>query len=137
MGLVENDRVVVGQDAFTPGPLTRANGEIGEKEVMVDDDDVCLFCTATAASHKAGLVLWADRSQAGFRRGGQLSPRRKVVGQIELGTVAYFSPGGPLLNARPILRFLPNRELRLLLHRFESVEAKVIVSPFEVSRLEF
>src|SRR5712664_3910535 len=125
MSLVENDRIVVWQHAFTPSPLTRANGQIGEKEVMVDDHQVCLFRPATASSHQAGL--W---------RGGQLSPRRKTVGQIQLRAVAYLGAGGPLLNARPVLRFLPNRELRLLQHLFESMEAKVIVSPLEVSRLE-
>src|SRR5712692_4084841 len=86
MSLVENDRVVLWQHAFTPSPLTRANGQIGEKEVMVDDHQVCLFRPATASSHKAGLVLWADRSHAGDLPGNGLPTVRALLRVTKQGS---------------------------------------------------
>jgi len=73
------------------------DAEIGEEEMVVDDDDVALERLATHAGDVAGLPVRAGLSEADFAARVELVPQRGVLGErVDLGAVAGFGGALPL-----------------------------------------
>ncbi len=70
VGFVEDDGGGFGEDAGVgcSGGLL-LDGEVGEEEVVVDDDDVGLEGLATHGGDEAGLPVGAGLAEAGFGAG--------------------------------------------------------------------
>ncbi len=108
--LVEDDRVVSRQDARVAAARPRTEGEVGEQEVMIDDDDLRLFGLAAHARHEARLEVLAPRPDARLARRRDVPPYVGVFGQVgELRAVAALGLTRPLhdatQDARPSPRF--------------------------------
>ena len=88
MRFVEDHGVVVGQNAahFVP-----AHGEIGEEEMVVDDDDVRFRGALVHQGDEAALILLALRPGAKFGPRVDLAPGRAVLGKR-----ANFRAGRPI-----------------------------------------
>ena len=88
--LVENHRGRFRQDARV-GRVFRLqlDGEVGKKQVMVDDNDVAFRCPAAHLGDEAALALAALLSDTRFRAGVELVPEQAGFGQFgQFGAVA-------------------------------------------------
>ncbi len=99
VGLVEDDGGGGGQDAGI-GYVARfeADGEVGEEEVVVDDDDLGLEGLAAHLGDEAALEVRAGLAEASLAARVELRPERGALGQAgDLGAVAGeggLLPGG-------------------------------------------
>ena len=76
VGLVEDDGGGFGEDAGVGGVGgLLLDGEIGEEEVVVDDDDVGLEGFATHGGDEAVLPVGAGLAEAGFGAGVEFGPK--------------------------------------------------------------
>ena len=98
VGLVEDDGAGVGEDAGVGGSAgLLLDGEVGEEEVVVDDDEVGLERLAAHVGDEAALPVGAGLAEAGFGAGVELVPERGVLGElIDLGAVAGFGRALPV-----------------------------------------
>ena len=77
VGLVEDDGGGFGEDAGVGGAGgLLLDGEVGEEEVVVDDDDVGLEGLAAHRGDEAGLPVGAGLAEADFAAGVELGPER-------------------------------------------------------------
>src|SRR5215831_20451964 len=66
VSLIEDHRAVVGQDR---GDVRFPNGKVSEKQVVIDDDDVCLHRLLPDQSQEASFIVLA------LRAGAPVAPR--------------------------------------------------------------
>ena len=81
MRLVEDDRGSLGKDAGVgrAGGLL-FDGEVGEEQVVVDDDDVRLESLAAHLGDEAAVVIRAGAAQTGFGAGIEFLPEGAGLG---------------------------------------------------------
>ena len=92
VGLVEDDGGGFGEDAGVGGVGgLLLDAEVGEEEVVVDDDDVGLERFAAHGGDEAALPVGAGLAEAGFGAGVEFLPERGGFGEgVDLGAVAGF-----------------------------------------------
>ena len=73
MRFVEDDRAVVGDDLAV---LAAAKGKVGEEEMMIDDDDVCVLRALAHARDEARVVVGTLLAETGFGARVNVSPER-------------------------------------------------------------
>ena len=122
MGLVEDHGGGLGQDAGVGGVGgLLLDAEIGEEEVVVDDDDVGLERFAAHRGDEAAFPVRAGLAETGFGAGVELLPERRGLGEgVDLGTVAGLGglfPGGDVVE---------------LVDLFEAVEERVVAESVEL-----
>ena len=107
MGFVEDDGASLGKNAgvgSVAGLLL--DGEVGEEEVVVDDDDVGFKGFAAHGDDEAVLPVRAGLAEAGFGARVELVPEWRVLGElVDLGAVAGrggFFPGGDGVELRDV-----------------------------------
>src|SRR5581483_10404715 len=96
VGLVKDDRAELGQDAGVRRALgLLPDREVGEEQMMIDDDDVALGRAAMHLGDEAAVELLALLADAGVGARVEFGPELIVFRQQrELGPVAGFR--GPL-----------------------------------------
>ncbi len=126
VGLVEDDDGGFGEDAGVGcacGLLLDV--EVGEEEVVVDDDDVGLEGFAAHGGDEAALPVGAGLAEADFGAGVEFVPEGGGLGEvIEFGAVAGF--GG----------FFPGGDVVELVDLFEAVEERVVAEGVELVAAE-
>ena len=123
MRLVEDDRVVLGQDA-------PARGEIGEVESVICDHEVGLACPCAGGLGEAGRDEGTAAAGAAVGTDGELGPQRIGGLQRQLGAVAGLGRGEPRLQ-RLVGRLVARVAQQ---HRAEAVEllaAEVVLASLE------
>ena len=131
VGLVEHHRAVFGDDA---GELPLLHGQVGEEEVVVDDDDVALMRALVHAGEEAALELRALLAGAHLAPRVHLGPRRGAFGQgPDLGAVAGFGGLLPLADDLEIGHFFETFEDRLLPGVVDLLAAGVVVPSLHVA----
>ena len=131
---VEDDGAVFGNDArvlFVP------HREIGEEEVMVDDDDVALMRLAMHLGDEATLELLALLAGAGLAAGVDFGPRRRAFGKrMDLGAVASYGILLPIGDDLEVVEFLESGEDGLFLRVVDFLAADVVAAALHVADLE-
>src|SRR3978361_1788491 len=99
VGFVEDDEGGFGEDAGVwSSACLLLDGEVGEEEVVIDDDEVGLERLAAHGGDEAGLEVGAGLAEAGLGAGVELGPEEGGLGEgVDLGAVAGeggFLPGG-------------------------------------------
>ena len=138
MGFVEDDRGSLGQDAGVgrAGGLL-LDGEVGEEEVMVDDDDVGLEGAAAHLGDEAAAVVGAGGAEAGVAACIELVPQSARLGEFgKLGAVAGLGGLFPLGDLAILVDLFQSRQNRLIAQRDELVAAKVVGAAFHVADLQ-
>jgi hypothetical protein len=109
VGLVEDDAGSVGEDAGVGGVGgLLLDVEVGEEEVVVDDDDVRLEGFAAHGGDETALPIRAGLAETSFGAGVDFAPERGVFREVvEFGSVAGFGglfPGGDLVELVDFLK---------------------------------
>ena len=119
MGFVEDHGVVFGQDAaFVVFVL---DGEVGEEEVVIDDDDVAFGGPLVHERDEAALVIGALLAGAEVAAGVHLGPRGAAFRQgFDFGAVAEFGGLFPLADDLEIGYFFEAGQHRPLYRRRKS-----------------
>jgi len=103
--LVEDHGVVIGQDLRAR--MVRAQREIREVQVMVDEDQIRLGGRAARAGDEAPLEVRTARADARVGRRRDLGPHRIVLGEpVDLGAISRRRFVGPEREALDRLRRL-------------------------------
>ncbi|MEZ5362510.1 MAG: hypothetical protein R2748_09310 [Bryobacterales bacterium] len=98
VGLVEDDGGLLVRD--DRAEVVLAQGEVGEEEVVIDDDDVRFGGLLVHLGDEAAVELRTLRSGTHLAAGVELVPGGGVGAQLdELGAVASLGFGLPLLDA--------------------------------------
>ena len=101
MRFVEDDGVVRRQDAGVRSAAAGAKREVGEQQVVVDDDDLRLLRLSPHPRHEARLEVRAAGADARLARRGDVAPDLRVLGQIrQLGPVPGLRGPGPVRDAQ-------------------------------------
>ena len=135
VGFVENHRRCLGQNARIGRTIgLQLDGEIGEEEMMIDDDDVALHAAAAHFGDEAALELAAFLSDAGVGARIELVPERAGLG--EFGKFRAVAGGGCLFpggNRAILLDLLQAAEHGLIGEVVELLAAQIIVAAFHVA----
>ena len=111
--------------------------EVGEEEVMVDDDEVGVEGAAAHVGDEAVFPVWAGGAEAGFGAGVELVPERRVLGEVlELGAVAVGGgalPGGDVVELLDL--FKAGEEWRVA-KGVEFVPAEIVGAALHVADAE-
>ncbi len=130
--LVE-DRDLVGRQHLRLGP-GRAQRQVGEEQMVVDDHQLRLQRAPPHAGHEAALEEGAARPEPRLRRRRDLAPERRVVGQLgQVGAVTGGCPRHPGDDAVELGRGHERRLPRLLL---EAPQAQVVAETLHHRPLE-
>ena len=138
MGLVEDDGGGFGQDAGVGrvGGLL-LDAEVGEEEMVVDDDDVGLERLAAHGGDEAALPVGAGLAEAGFAAGVELVPERGGLGEgVDLGAVAGFGGLLPRGDVVELVDLFEAVEERVVAQRVELVPAEVVAAALHVADLQ-
>ena len=101
--------------------------EIGEEEVVVDDDELGLHGLAAHRGDEAGLEVGAGLAEADFAAGVELGPQRGVLGQgVHLGAVAGVGMALPLEDGVELLDVVEPGKDRVVAQGVELLLAKVV-----------
>ncbi len=138
MGFVENHGARLRQDSGIGRILSLLlDRQVGEKQVMVDDDDVALHRLAVHLGDEAAVPGAALLSQAGIGAGVDLVPERAGLGKRrQFGPVAgirHFLPGG---DGAVVLDLLQSAEHGLVGQVVELLAAQIVVAPLHVTDLQ-
>jgi hypothetical protein len=100
---IEDHRIVFGQNGAEFFVLQR---EVGEEEMVIDDDDVAFRSAAVHAGEEAVFEEAAFAAGAEIAACIDLGPGRAVFGELaDLGAVACFGGGDPVfLRQAKLLR---------------------------------
>ena len=135
VGLVEDHGVILGEDAAL---VVRASEcEVGEEQVVVDDDDVAFLGALVHQGEEAALEVGALLPGAQLAARVELGPGRAVLGQLpDLGAVAEFGGLFPLADNLEIGDLFEAGKHRLLIGVVDFLAAGVIVAALHVADLE-
>ena len=138
VGFVEDDCGGFGEDTgvgCVGGLLLDA--EVGEEEMVVDDDDVGLECLAPHGGDEAALPVGAGLAEAGFGAGVEFVPEGGGLGErVDFGAVAGFGglfPGGDVVELVDLFKAV---EEWVVSERVEFVAAEIIAAAFHVADLQ-
>ncbi len=138
VGLVEDDDGGFGEDACVgcAGGLL-LDIEVGEEEVVVDDDDVGLEGFAAHGGDEAALPIGAGLAEADFGASVELLPESGGLGEVvEFGAVAGFGDLFPLRNVVELVDLFEPVQERIISQRVELVAAEVIGAALHVADFE-
>ena len=134
VGLVEDDRVVVGQD-LDPG-ARGPHREVGEEEVVVDEEQLGRRRAGAGAGDEALVPELALATKARVAGGGEIAPGGELVGQVDLAPVAGLGRTQPALDARPEGRLVADRKGRGACEGLAPLQAVVVGAPLEVGGVD-
>ncbi len=113
-------------------------GKIGEKQMMIDDDDIALHRPLMHQRNEAALVIRALLAGAEIGARIHLGPRRAGFGQrFDFGPVAEFGGLFPFADGLEIRHFLQTGEHWLLIHVVDFLAAGVVGAAFHVADFEW
>ena len=138
MGFVEDDGTGGGKDAGI-GCVTglQLDVEVGEKEVVVDDDDFGLERLASHAGDEAVFPIRAGLAETGVGAGVELVPEQGVFGDAgEFGAVAGGGRGLPCGDVVELLDFFQARQHGGVAQGVEFGLAEIVGAPFHVADIE-
>ena len=138
VGFVEDHGGGFGQDAGVgrSGGLL-LDGEVGEEQVVVDDDDVGLECAAAHLGDEAAAVVGTGCAEAGVAAGVELVPESAGLGQSrKFGAVAGFGGLFPLGDLAVLVDLFKAGKDRLVAQSNELVAAEVVGAAFHVADAE-
>ena len=104
VGFVEDDHVVLGQDAGLLPP----QGQVGEEQGMVDDEDLGMVSPPPGLVVEAILIARAGPAHAVAVVAGHLVPDGRMGAKIEVrqrAVAAFLRPGGQLPKLGEVLIF--------------------------------
>ena len=131
VGLIENHRRIVGDDAAEVLVLHR---QVGEKQMMVHDHHVALMRPLVHFRDEAALELLAALPGAQFPPGVDLQPRRTVFRQgLNLRAVAGFRSLFPVANDLEVGHFFQAGQHGLFLGVVNLLPAGVVAAPLHVA----
>ncbi len=129
MGLVEDDRVARGQKLGEP---LVAKHDVGEEEMMVDDDDIRLQRVLARLHHEALAIEAALAAEAVFARRRDQRPDRSVLRHVgELAAVAALRRPREGDDLRQVTRILARRQPTFARRPLEVMVADVIGAALE------
>ena len=135
VGLIENHRCGFRQDSRVRRAFgLQLDGEIGEEQMMIDDNDVALHPSPAHFSDEAALPLAALLPDAGVGARIQLVPERAGLGKF--GQFRAVAGRGRLLprgDGAVLLDLLQPAEHRLVGKVVEFFAAQIIVAAFHVA----
>ncbi len=124
MGLVEDDRVRGRQQIGDPFV---AQHEVGEEQVMIDDDEVGLLRRAPRLHHEALRVMRTFGAEAVLARRRHQRPDRRVLGHLrELGAIAAAGRQREALDRAQMHRVLARHEATVVARAGEMLVADVV-----------
>jgi hypothetical protein len=127
--LVEDDGVR-GREQI--GDAFLAQCEVGEEEMMVDDDDVGIHRRAPRLDDEAAVVVSALRAEARVAGRRHETPDRRVLRHVgEIGAVAGLRDAREPLDRAKARRVLPRRQAAALLGAGEMFVAQVVRAALE------
>ena len=138
VGFVEDDGGGFGQDAGVgrSGGLL-FDGEVGEEEVVVDDDDVALKGLATHLGDEALLPVGAGLAEADFAAGVEFMPEVGALGEVvDLGAIAGLGGALPLQDGVELRDFFEAGEQRIVAQGVEFLLADVVGAALHVADAE-
>ena len=107
------------------------DAEVGEEEVVIDDDELGLERLAAHAGDEAALPVGAGLAEAGFAAGVQLGPERGGLGQcVDLGAVAGFGGLLPRGDRVELVDLFEAGEDGRVAQRVELVPAEIVGAAF-------
>ena len=114
-----------------------AQREVGEEEVMVDDDDVALHRALVHGGDEAAVEIGALLPGAKIAARVDLGPRGAALGQrLDLGAVAEFGGLLPVRDDLEIGDLFEPGEHGVLVGVVDLLAARVVVAPLHVADLE-
>ena len=138
MGFVENHR-----GSFRENPRVRRtvglqfDGEVGEEQMMVHDDDVALQRPPVHLGDEAALPLAALLPDAGFRTCVQLVPEQADLGKLsQFGAIAGLCRLLPRGNRAILLNLIQPAQHRLIGEVVQFLAAQIIVAALHVADRE-
>ncbi len=139
VGFVEDDSSAVGEDSGVGRALgLEFDGEIGEKQVVIDDDDVALGRATPHLGDEAAVVVFTFLAEAGVGAGIELVPNGAGLGQFgEFGAVSGLRcllPGG---DGAVVLDLFESAEDGLVCEIDEFLAAEIVVASLHVTDAEF
>src|ERR1017187_719408 len=135
VSFVEYHGVVFGEDAALVGLV--AEREVGEEQVMVDDDDIAFLRALVHQGQEAALKVGALLPGAHVAAGIELGPGGAVLGQLlDFGAVAELGGLLPLADDLEIGDLFQPGEYRLLIGVVNFLRAGVVIAALHVADLE-
>ena len=135
VGFVEHHGMIAGQDAALVVLILQ--GEIGEEEVVVDDDDVAFQRPLVHQGDETAVVVGALLAAAQFGAGIHLGPGGSGLGEaLDFGAVAELAGLFPFADDLEIGDFLQAGEHRGVFGVVDLLAAGVIIAPLHVADLE-
>ena len=136
--LVENHRPALGKHAGVGRALGfELDGEVGEEQVVVHDDDVALGRVAAHLGDEAAVIVLAFLAETGIGPRIELVPESAGFGQFgEFGAIAglrCFLPGG---DGAEMLNLFQPAENRLIGEVEELLAAEIVVATLHVADAE-
>ncbi len=135
MRFIEDYSMILGQDAA--GVLFVLEREVGEEEVVVDDDDVALQRALVHERDEAALELLALLTAAKIAPRVQLGPGCTLLGQrLDLGAVAELGGLLPILNDLEIGELFEAGQDGLIVGVVDFLAAGVIAASLHQANLQ-
>src|ERR1051325_732786 len=132
MRFVEYDRGVVRQHRAI---IAVAQTQVGEEEMVIDDDDVGFLRATAHARDEAGIVVRTLLSETRLRTRVDVSPERERLREIrQLGAIAGLAFTRPVTDLFEVIDFIESFEHGRRLSACESVEAKIVAATLHVGR---
>ena len=123
MGLIEDHPLVL-RDHLSPRV---PDGQVGEKEVVVDHHHLCLGSCLAHVRQETPFVIRAFSPETVIAAAAYLGPGREIIRHpFQLGAVAGLGPSGPrayLVEARGVS---DNLEARLLIELTEPATTEIV-----------
>ena len=128
MGFVENEVIVLGNDLAI---RAFAHDQIGEQQVVVDDDDVAVGRAVPQSGYVTTFELGALFAGAILTSRGDAFPKIEAVGRSgNLRPVSRFRHARPAFHRLEMARFLEEAERRLHRELGVSRQAEIVPAAF-------
>ena len=134
MGLVKDEVVVVGKDCPV---ASLSHHQVGEEQVMVDDDDVAFRGSLPNLGHVAALEFGAVSTDAVLASRGNAFPKIQPVGNArDLGSITGLRNTRPALDGVEMTRLLKDAKRGLHGKLGVAREAEIVAASFHQTRGE-
>ena len=135
MGFIEDHGIVIGQQAAFE--LLVAEGEVGEEEMVIDDDDVAFGGALVHEGDEAALKVGALLAAAELAARVDLGPGGAALRQgADFGAIADFGGLLPVADDLEIGHFLQAVEDGFLVGVVDLLAAGVVVAALHVADLQ-
>ena len=127
----------IGRSLVPRGGGLLLDGEVGEEEVVVDDDDVGLESLAAHLGDEAVLPVGAGLAEADFAACVEFMPERGMLGEVfDLGAVAGFGGALPVEDGVELRDLFEAGEQGVVAEGVELLLADVVGAAFHVADAE-